>query len=82
MDKKKIIPQQTKPVMRVTSGGKSDLLSELSEELIDGNSGGCSLSWWSDCAGTDTTPIPERPDRCKPGHHPFPFCAYDGDEAE
>ncbi|MEM7712287.1 MAG: DUF5837 family cyanobactin class RiPP [Cyanobacteria bacterium P01_A01_bin.68] len=34
MDKKKIIPQQAQPVVRVTQGTQADLLAELSEETL------------------------------------------------
>jgi bacteriocin leader peptide (microcyclamide/patellamide family) len=40
MNKKNIFPQQTQPVERVTQGTQSDLLAELSEEVLSlgGNS--------------------------------------------
>ena len=34
MDKKKIIPQQNQPVLRVNQGTQADLLAELSEEAL------------------------------------------------
>ena len=34
MDKKKIIPQQAQPVVRVSQGTQADLLAELSEETL------------------------------------------------
>ena len=38
MEKKNIVPQAAKPVVRVSSGTQADLLAELSEEVL-GNSG-------------------------------------------
>ena len=34
MDKKNIIPQQVKPVVRITPGNQINLLAELSEENL------------------------------------------------
>ncbi|MGB6295388.1 MAG: DUF5837 family cyanobactin class RiPP [Rivularia sp. (in: cyanobacteria)] len=34
MEKKNIIPQAAKPVVRVSSGTQADLLAELSEEVL------------------------------------------------
>lgn len=39
MNKKNIIPQATKPVVRVTQGTQIDLLAELSEEVLGGTPG-------------------------------------------
>ncbi|MCG8364856.1 MAG: DUF5837 family protein [Pseudanabaenales cyanobacterium] len=44
MNKKNIIPQQTQPVVRVTPGTGTELLAELSEEVL-GSSTGASASW-------------------------------------
>ena len=37
MDKKNILPQQGKPVMRSTTGKLPSYLAELSEEALGGN---------------------------------------------
>lgn len=44
MNKKNMIPQQTKPVVRVTQGTQANLLAELSEEVL-GTTTGTSASW-------------------------------------
>ncbi|NEP57712.1 MAG: microcyclamide/patellamide family RiPP [Symploca sp. SIO2G7] len=36
MDKRNIIPQAAKPVVRVTQGTQINLLAELSEEVLSG----------------------------------------------
>lgn len=43
MNKKNIIPQTSKPVVRVTQGTQNNLLAELSEQVLQGNLG-CTLS--------------------------------------
>ncbi|MEM9926622.1 MAG: DUF5837 family cyanobactin class RiPP [Cyanobacteria bacterium P01_D01_bin.50] len=47
MDKKNIIPQTAKPVLRV-SRGTSSQLAELSEEVLSGMQGITSSSWHYD----------------------------------
>jgi bacteriocin leader peptide (microcyclamide/patellamide family) len=39
MEKKNLIPQAAKPVVRVTSGTQSNLLAELNEEVLSGTPG-------------------------------------------
>ena len=47
MDKKNLIPQTAKPVVRVSSG-TSNQLAELSEEVLSGTQGITSSSWHYD----------------------------------
>ncbi|MEG4391998.1 microcyclamide/patellamide family RiPP [Microcoleus sp. BROC3] len=44
MDKKNILPQQGKPVMRSTTGKLPSYLAELSEEALGGNGAEASYS--------------------------------------
>ncbi|MEG4959334.1 MULTISPECIES: microcyclamide/patellamide family RiPP [unclassified Microcoleus] len=44
MDKKNILPQQGKPVMRSTTGKLPSYLAELSEEALGGNGAEASAS--------------------------------------
>ena len=44
MDKKNIIPQTSKPVMRVSCGTQTDLFAELSEEVLSDTLGVTSLT--------------------------------------
>ncbi|NEP57713.1 MAG: microcyclamide/patellamide family RiPP [Symploca sp. SIO2G7] len=39
MEKKNIIPQANKPVVRVTQGTQTNLLTDLSEEVLAGTMG-------------------------------------------
>ena len=39
MNKKKLIPQAAKPVVRVTMATQTDLLAELNEEVLSGTQG-------------------------------------------
>ncbi|MBD2504679.1 DUF5837 family cyanobactin class RiPP [Anabaena azotica] len=39
MNKKNLIPQQTQPVLRLTSGTQTHLLAELSEEVLCNTTG-------------------------------------------
>lgn len=39
MNKKNIVPQAIKPVVRLTQGTQTDLLAELSEEVLSGTEG-------------------------------------------
>ncbi|NEP57711.1 MAG: microcyclamide/patellamide family RiPP [Symploca sp. SIO2G7] len=47
MDKKNLIPQVAKPVVRVTQGTQTNLLAELSEEVLSGTMGLTSLGFHS-----------------------------------
>lgn len=45
MNKKNIIPQTSKPVMRLSCGTQTDLFTELSEEVLSGTVGVTSQMW-------------------------------------
>ncbi|MGB6295386.1 MAG: DUF5837 family cyanobactin class RiPP [Rivularia sp. (in: cyanobacteria)] len=44
MNKKNLIPQAIKPVIRVSSGTQTSLLAELSEEVLGATTGGAATS--------------------------------------
>ncbi|MEG4631569.1 microcyclamide/patellamide family RiPP, partial [Microcoleus sp. AR_TQ3_B6] len=69
MDKKNILPQQGKPVMRSTTGKLPSYLAELSEEALGGNGAEASAPFCI-CAhdGAEASA-------------PFCICAHDGAEA-
>lgn len=57
MEKKNIIPQAAKPVVRITQGTQADLLAELSEEVLAGtgadvraNALGCTCCYGKFCS--------------------------------
>lgn len=44
MDKKNLIPQANKPVIRISQGTQAALLAELSEEVLGATTGGAAAS--------------------------------------
>ncbi len=68
MDKKNILPQQGKPVIRITNGQLPSHLAELSEEALGGAGVDASvMPCFCSYDGVDASVMP-----C--------FCSYDGDE--
>ncbi len=67
MEKKNLMPQQAQPIERITTGQLPDVLAELSEEALYGDT------------SSSASVLPNRHcDVCGVNY----ICSYDGDDAE
>jgi len=69
MDHKNLMPQQAQPIERITTGQLPDVLAELSEEALNGDT------------SSSTSVLPVGPIGCV-GMPVGVYCSYDGEDAE